>query len=87
MSAPKTDVEKQTRQHRTPLVGMAAVVIFALVLLVGLYVWLSAASDGPEGAEDQVRPGVGTDAEATESVGADPAGNTTGQETGETSGN
>ena len=79
MSAPKTNVEKQTKRHATPLVGMAAMVVFALVLLLGLYIWLSAGSAGPDGADEQVRPGVGTDAEATESTGADPAGNTTGQ--------
>ena len=33
MSAPRTDVETQTRWHRGPIIGMIAVVTFALVLL------------------------------------------------------
>ncbi|MAQ84898.1 MAG: hypothetical protein CMH12_16860 [Maritimibacter sp.] len=30
MSAPDTNIEKQTRWHRGPLIGMAVVVVFAL---------------------------------------------------------
>ncbi len=33
MSAPRTNVETQERRHRGPLVGMIAVVSFALILL------------------------------------------------------
>lgn len=54
MSAPKTDIEKQETQHRGPLRGMAVVVVFALVLLVGLMFFLSANGNEPEGADVQV---------------------------------
>jgi hypothetical protein len=33
MSAPRTNIETQKRWHRAPLIGMIAVVIFALALL------------------------------------------------------
>ena len=32
MSAPQTDVEKQERRHRGPLIGIALAVIFAGIL-------------------------------------------------------
>lgn len=34
MSAPDTNIEKQKRRHRGPLIGMAVVVIFALGLIL-----------------------------------------------------
>ena len=81
MSAPHTDVEKQSRRHSVPLIGMAAAVGFALILLIALYVWLSADEVGPTGAEVETIPGVGTVAgpgAEGDSVATDPAGNTTG---------
>ena len=36
MSAPNTNPDKQASQHRGPLTGMAMMVLFAGVLLVGL---------------------------------------------------
>lgn len=39
MSAPQTNIEKQERRHRGPLVG---VVVAAVVALLGLVVWLVA---------------------------------------------
>jgi hypothetical protein len=43
MSAPQTNIEKQKRWHRGPLVGMAAVVVF-----VGfMFLWLTGAF-GPD---------------------------------------
>jgi len=33
MSAPQTNIDKQKRRHRGPLIGMIAVVTFALTLL------------------------------------------------------
>lgn len=38
MSAPQTDIEKQKRWHRGPLIGMALVTIFAVSLL---FFWLT----------------------------------------------
>ncbi|MFP4274283.1 MAG: hypothetical protein ACLFRU_04590 [Paracoccaceae bacterium] len=54
MSAPKTNITKQKRRHRGPLVGIAASVLLAFVLLVLLLGWLWLRTDGPEGAEEQV---------------------------------
>ena len=58
MSAPDTDVEKQTKSHKTPLVGMAIGAVFALGLLVALVVYTTAdgnepGDDVPVGAEEQ----------------------------------
>lgn len=33
MSAPHTDIEKQRRRHKGPLIGMALVVVFAVALI------------------------------------------------------
>ena len=54
MSAPDTNVEKQTTEHRPSLLGMSAVVIFALVLLAGLMMLTVERGGVPEGAEAQV---------------------------------
>ncbi|WP_422027359.1 hypothetical protein [Roseovarius sp.] len=54
MSAPKTDIKKQERRHKTPLVGMVAVVVFASVLLVGLVLWLGYQGNEPGNAEPQI---------------------------------
>ena len=48
MSAPQTNLEKQKRWHRGPLVGMAAVVLIVLGLFAGWLVFL---------ADDSVEPG------------------------------
>ena len=47
MSAPDTDVEKQSKRHSIPLVGMIASVVFALVLLVALIMYVTAAGNEP----------------------------------------
>ena len=39
MSAPDGDLERQTKNHRGPLRGMFAVVLFALVMLAILAFW------------------------------------------------
>lgn len=49
MSAPKTNIERQTRWHRGPLIGMAVVVIFALTLLV---IWLFYEAEGGDSPGD-----------------------------------
>lgn len=50
MSAPNTNVEKQKRNHIGPLVGMLAVVVFAVV---GLVWWLgSESAEAPGPTED-----------------------------------
>lgn len=60
MSAPDTDPAVQRLRHRPALVGIGLVVAFALVLLAGLLVRLSANGGTPAGAETQVQPGLGT---------------------------
>ena len=54
MSAPKTDLEKNDKAHRTPLGGMALVVAFALVLLAIFAIWVSFAGNEPDGADAQI---------------------------------
>ncbi|WP_386682807.1 hypothetical protein [Loktanella sp. R86503] len=66
MSAPKTDLDKQEKNHRGPMRGMAFVVGFALLLLVGLMVWTSSNGTSPEGADTQI------DGRTGEAVPADP---------------
>lgn len=58
MSAPHTDPEKEARRHRGPLIGMAAVVLFGVVLIVYWIFEEVATSDPPEPprAEDRLDP-------------------------------
>lgn len=48
MSAPQTNIEKQKRRHRGPLVGMVLVTIFGVAML---FFWLTGE------AEDGNKPG------------------------------
>lgn len=41
MSAPQTNIDRQKKRHRGPLLGIGAVVAFALALLLALSVWLT----------------------------------------------
>ena len=66
MSAPDTDTAKQARQHRGPLRGMMAMVIWAVVLLVGLAIYVVSRGGAPEGAETQVDGRTGEAGEAAE---------------------
>lgn len=66
MSAPQTDIDKQTRRHRGPLQGMFAMVLFALVLLVFLGFWAFGRGGDPEGAEVRVQSGLGVEEEVDE---------------------
>lgn len=47
MSAPETNVKKQEKDHKSPLLGMKAAVGFAVVLLVLLVVYLSFGGNEP----------------------------------------
>jgi hypothetical protein len=47
MSAPETNVEKQARRHRGPLVGIAVAVLIAGLALIGLGL-LNASDETPE---------------------------------------
>lgn len=72
MSAPRTNLDKQEKQHRGPLRGMALVVIFALVLLGGLALWTTSGSDGVAGADVQIdaRTGTAIDADTGDALPA-----------------
>ena len=55
MSAPDTDTEKQAKAHRGPLrLGIMLPVLFALVLLLVLFVTVFLRGDNPEGADQQI---------------------------------
>ncbi|MEQ8877142.1 MAG: hypothetical protein RIC49_12100 [Phycisphaerales bacterium] len=54
MSSPKTDIQKQERRHKGPLIGMVGVVLFASVLLVGLILWLGYQGNEPGNAAPEV---------------------------------
>lgn len=45
MSAPRTDIEKQARRHRGPLIGMVIVVLFGLALMVFWWGGLASKTD------------------------------------------
>jgi hypothetical protein len=39
MSAPDTNIERQTRQHRSPLVGIAIAIGFTVIVAAGVAMW------------------------------------------------
>ncbi|QGX99019.1 hypothetical protein EI983_12365 [Roseovarius faecimaris] len=59
MSAPDTNVEKQTKRHKGPLTGMPAAIVLAVVAIVGAIAWINFT-----GIEDEVDTGVTTSTEA-----------------------
>jgi hypothetical protein len=70
MSAPQTNLEKQERWHRAPLIGMAAGIIF-----VGLmFLWLTGVFSPIEKVEPPVA-GVAAPSVAPAPVPPAPAGN------------
>ncbi|HEY9039907.1 MAG TPA: hypothetical protein VIN05_13305 [Roseovarius sp.] len=60
MSAPDTNTEKKKPAHKTPIVGMVGVVVFAIVLLLALVTWLSIAGNDPS-EEGGVEGGISTE--------------------------
>jgi hypothetical protein len=51
MSAPQTNIEKQKRRHRGPLIGMVLVTIFGVAML---FFWLTGeAADGNKPGDAQ----------------------------------
>ncbi len=66
MSAPDTNTEKNKAAHKTPIIGMIGMVVFAVVLLFALVTWLSFAGNDPSeagGVEDGISTEVtGSDA-------------------------
>lgn len=53
MSAPNTNIDKQARRHRGPLIGMALVVVFGVALILYWLMEESAQSD-PPAPQDQI---------------------------------
>lgn len=54
MSAPRTNIETQKRWHRAPIIGMAAVVIFALGLLFWQMVMVAEEGTPADSGADQI---------------------------------
>ncbi len=71
MSAPDTNTETEKQAHKTPIAGMIAVVVFAVVLLIALVTWLSYAGNDPTEAGG-VDDGVST--KVTGDPAAEPVG-------------
>ena len=67
MSAPDTNVPKQARQHRWPLIGMIVVVAAALL---GLVYWLTWEADRapPPGAPETASPAGAEEEPATGAI-------------------
>lgn len=69
MSAPQTNLEKQKRRHRGPLIGMILCVLFAVVLAV---YWAGSTPENPgppaEATPDTIQPAA--PAPATQSPAA-----------------
>ncbi len=53
MSAPQTNLEKQKRRHKGPLIGMAAVVLFGVGLIGYWLIEESAMSENPVGSDTE----------------------------------
>ena len=64
MSAPDTDLEKQEKRHKGPLVGMGLAVIAALLLLFVFVSYLVSEGGEPQGAETQIDGRTGIEAPA-----------------------
>ncbi len=60
MSAPHTDIEKQKRRHRGPLVGMAIVLAAVAVLFVGYLSFVSLNGTPPKDTGPKVNDLIGT---------------------------
>jgi len=54
MSAPDTNVEKQKEKHKTALMGIRGVMVFAAVLLLGLVLWLSYQGQEPRDVDTKI---------------------------------
>jgi len=47
MSASNTNIEKQAKRHRGPLIGIAFALAWAAVLFVGFMIWTAYQADNP----------------------------------------
>lgn len=71
MSHPQTNLETQKRRHKGPLIGMAAVLIFAGGLFVWWLTYEVAESEPPQGSDVQIdgRDGVSEEDESLNAPG------------------
>lgn len=53
MSAPETNIEKQKRRHFGPIIGIAAGLVFAAIILVVYLVTISGSGEEIPGATDE----------------------------------
>ncbi len=51
MSAPETNLDKQKKQHRGPLGGMAVVIAFVVFITAVFAIWLAVNGNEPRDAE------------------------------------
>lgn len=54
MSAPETNIEKQKKRHRGPLIGFGAAGVFVAIILVYYIINLVAQGSDPEGADAMI---------------------------------
>jgi len=47
MSAPDTNIEKQTKRHRGPLAGIAIALMWAGLLFAGFMIWTAYSAGNP----------------------------------------
>ena len=64
MSAPQTNVEKQAKQHKGPMVGISLALVFAAVLLFLFMAFVVDRGGEPEGAETQIDARTGDEVPA-----------------------
>lgn len=65
MSSPHTDIRTQRRRHRGPLIGMAVVVLFGVLLIVYWLFEEAADANPPVGAEVHIDDRIGAPARDT----------------------
>lgn len=56
MSPPDTNLKKQKRRHRGPLIGIALVVVFGVAIILYWIAEEAAMAPGPETGEENVMP-------------------------------
>lgn len=78
MSASETNVKKQTKRHKGPLIGMIAVLVFALGLFVWWLMYEAAEGTPPQGADVSIdgRTGDAT-LDRADPVTGEPGGTST----------
>lgn len=78
MSAPNTNIETQEHEHKTPLFGIKAAMVYAAVLLAAFLVWVFYMG----GEETSMTPAQSSVLENYEGGNYAPGGNSTGSVSG-----